>query len=91
MGQARRLLDVLGNLVAVPAGHADIGQDDVGGRGVELGNRLVAIADSDDFDVFIGKRQLYDALDGHTVVGQKKGMRHLGYIGGDHIREQPPT
>ena len=86
--QARRLFDVIGHLVAVLAGHTDIGQDNIGRRGLEMGNRLVAVADGDDLDVLVGKRQFDDALDGDAVVSQKKGVRHLGSIGGKRVREQ---
>ena len=82
--EARLALDVAGDLVAVPAGHPDIREDDVGRLPVEHGNRLIAIADGDNTHILIGKRQLDDALDGHTVVGEEKDVRHFGGIGDKH-------
>ena len=45
-----------------------------GRRRVEAGDRLVAVADRDDLDVLVGKRQLDDALDGDAVVGEQQGV-----------------
>ena len=48
---------------------------------LERGNRLAAIAHGHHPDVFVGKRQLDDALNRHAVVGKQECMRHLGDIG----------
>ena len=69
--QPRRLLDVLGHLVAVSSRHADVGQHDVRRRLVHDGDRLLAIAHRDDLDVLVGKRQLDHAPDRHAVVGEE--------------------
>ena len=68
--------DVIGHLVAVLSGHADVGKDDIRRRGLEPGDRLVAVADGDDGDVLVGERQLDDALNGDAVVDQQEGRRH---------------
>ena len=62
-------------------GHADIDQHDIGRLRFDALDRLVAVADGDDSDVLVGKGQLDHALNGHAVVGEKKGLRHLGLIG----------
>ena len=49
-----------------------------GGAASSARDRLVAVADGDDVDVLVGERQLDDALNRDAVVGEKKGMRHLG-------------
>ena len=79
--QPRRLLDKRGNLVPALAGHADVGEDDVGRRGLEAVDGLVAVADGNHLDVFLGEGQLDDALDRDAVVSQQKSMRHLVSIG----------
>ena len=81
MREVRRAFDVLRNFVSVLARHADVGEHDVGRRAVEALNGLIAIADGDDLDVLVSKRQLDDALNRHAVVGKKKGMRHVSNIG----------
>jgi len=77
---------VAGDVVAALARHADIHQDDVGRHRVQAGDRLVAVADGDDVDVFVGEGQLDDALNRHAVIGEEQSLRHLGYIG----RNQKP-
>ena len=42
-------------------------------------------------DVFVGERQLDDALNGDAVVGQEQGMRHLGSIGRSDAELQAVT
>ena len=79
MRETRRLFDVLRRLRSRSARHADIGQHDVGRRRLEPRDRLIAVADGDDVDFFVGERQLDDALNGDAVIGQKKGLRHLLY------------
>jgi hypothetical protein len=66
--QPGRLLDVLRNLVPRFSGHADVGQDDVRRGRVEHGDGLLAIADRHDLNIFVGERQLDDALNGDAVV-----------------------
>ena len=51
------------------------------GTPVEHVDRLIAVADGDDMNVFVGKRQLDHALNGDAVVGQKEGMGHVTVIG----------
>jgi hypothetical protein len=77
MRKTRRALDVLRDLVAVLARHADVGQHDVGRRLVQPRDRLVAVADRYDLYVLVGERELDYALDRDAVVGQQQGMRHL--------------
>src|SRR5205823_13689318 len=58
-------------ILSVLARHADVGEHDVGRRAVEALNGLIAIADGDDLDVLVSKRQLDDALNRHAVVGKR--------------------
>ena len=81
MRQPRRTLDVRSDLVAVFSGHADVGQDDVGRLGIQARNRLVAVADCDHLDVFVGECQLDDALNSDAVVSEQESMGHLECIG----------
>jgi hypothetical protein len=73
--------DVLRHLVSVTARHADVGEDDVGRRFLQLRDRLIAVADRHDPHILVSEGQLDDTLNRDAVVGQKKGMRHLGSIG----------
>jgi hypothetical protein len=66
----------LRDLVAVLAGHADVGEHDVGRRRLEPLDRLIAVADRDDGHVLVGKGQLDHALNRDAVVGKEKGVRH---------------
>ena len=81
VGEPGGFFDVLRDLVAVLAGHADVGQHDVRRRGVEARDRLVAVADRDDLDVLVRERQLDDALNGDAVVGEEERMGHGLFIG----------
>ena len=70
MRKVGRLLHVLGDVVAVSARHADVGEHDIGRHGVEPRDRLIAVAHSDDLDVFARERQLDDTLNRKAVVSQ---------------------
>ncbi len=83
MGESRRAPDVLRDVVTGPAGHGRVHQDDVGRRLVDGRHRLVAVTDRDHVDVFIGKGQLDDTLDGLAVVREQQVVWHLGVIGSD--------
>ena len=74
--EPRRPPDVLRDLIAVLAGHPDVGEHDVGRRRLEPLDRLIAVADRDDGHVLIGKRQFDDALNRDAVVGKEEGVRH---------------
>ena len=76
VGEPRIVLDERRDLVAVALGHADVGKDDVRAIGDDPLDRLLAVADRRDLDVFVGERELDDALDRHAVVGEKKLVRH---------------
>ena len=76
MGQFRAALHIGRNLVAVALRQVDIGQDNIWWIGVETLDRQLPVPDRRDFNVLIGKRELDDALNRDTVVGQEKLMRH---------------
>ena len=79
--ELRVLTNVIGDFVAVFSRHADVGEDDVGRRGFEPLDGLIAVADREDLDVLVGKCQLDDALNRDAIVGQQQSMRHLVSIG----------
>ena len=76
MGKLGAALHIGGDLVPVALGHVDVGQDDVGGVDVEAIYGQLTVSDRRDFDVFVGERELDDALNRHAVIGEKKLMCH---------------
>jgi hypothetical protein len=70
------LLHELGHLEAVPLGHADVRQDDVGMVRADAFDCLLAVANRDDLDVLVRKGQLDDPLDRDAVVGKQELVRH---------------
>src|SRR5688572_33256042 len=60
------------DLVAAPPRHADVRKNDVGSVGGETRDRLLAVTDRHNVDVFARERQLDTSLDRDAVVGQQK-------------------
>ena len=70
--QLGRLLDEHGDFIAITFRHSDIRQDDVGRILLHPVDRLLPIADGNDLDVFLGKRQFDDALDRDAIVCEQQ-------------------
>ncbi len=77
--QPRIALDEGRDLVAVPLGHADIGEHDVRTIGAHPLDGLTAVADRDDVDVLVRERELDDPLDGDAVIGEQQLVGHGSY------------
>jgi hypothetical protein len=76
MRQRRIRLDEGGDLVAVALGHPDVGEDDVRPIRLDALDRLTTVPHGQDLHVFVGKRQLDDALNGDAVIGEQQLWRH---------------
>ena len=74
----RSRLDELADLVAVPARHEDVGEDEIEGVLAQLPKGKFTVADGDDIDSFIGERQVDDLLNRDAVIGQQDLVRHSG-------------
>jgi hypothetical protein len=90
MAQLGRLLHERRHLEAVAFRHPDVGQDDVGLFGTNALDRLPAVADGADVDVFVGKGQLDHALDRHAVVGKQQLVGHGSRIIGSGVARDYP-
>ena len=77
VGQARRVAQMPRDIVTIAAGDTDVGENDIGRRFVDRGDRLVAVIDRDHVHVFVGEGEPDDALDGDAVVDQQQLIRHL--------------
>ena len=71
-----RLFTICGDFVAVALGHVDIRQHDIRRIRIEAVDCELSVSNRGHFDVFVGERQLDDALNRDAVVGQEEFMRH---------------
>ena len=80
MRELGRPFDERRHLVAIPLGHPDVGEHDIGPIALDALDRVGAVADGDHLDVLVGERQLDDTLDRDGVIGEQELMRHAPMI-----------
>jgi hypothetical protein len=68
--EPRVSLDGIAHLVPVLPGHHHVGEDDVGLELARLGDRVLAVVDGGDFEVFVGEGYGHHLLYGDAVVRQ---------------------
>ena len=76
VGEGRRLLDELADLVAVLLGHDDVAENHVRTHFLDPLHGEPAVAHRDHVEVLVGESQLDDLLDRDAVVRQKDLLAH---------------
>ena len=76
VGQRRRLLDEVADLVAVLLRHDDVAEDEVRTHVLDLLDRQAPVPHRHDLEVLVRERQLDDFLDGDAVVRKQDLLAH---------------
>ncbi len=74
---ARIGLERLADLVAAPAGHQHVGDDEVGPHLAGAGNGIDAVVHRGDLEIFEREHHPDDLADGERVIGDEQGLRHV--------------
>ena len=76
-GGARIGLERLADLVAAPARHQHVGDDEVGPHLAGAGNGIDAVVHGGDLEIFEREHHPDDLADGERVIGDEQGLRHV--------------